>query len=307
MRRRDAIALQLRASRDTLLTLALIASAGCDNGQASQPTMTMMNVPLGGSPASNTSGTGGAAGQTPMPTAGSTASDGGIPDAAPVDTGAPMVKDAGPDPTVSVEDDAGPWVPPDPTCVDGRWKLAPGFLLSRKVDYVADRDVVFLDGGMQATDTLSSAGVACASATNKAGCMASLAEVPALGRHLVTTAGDNVRLWNIAAARGLFGLIDTPAEAVFWAQTNSMFQVPCTAKITPREGYFELKGLFYSGGCGAISPATVFTATVGSDGTVQQVTSMPLDGGCPDASVGTTPTTPPPVPPDGMPQPPIMP
>lgn len=264
-----------------LLTLALLASAGCDDGEPTQPTMTTMNVPLGGSPASNTSGTGGGAGQISMQAAGSTANDGGIPDASPADTGAPVIKDAASDPVVSVEDDAGAWVPPEPTCAGGRWKLAPGFLLSRKVDYVADRDVVFLDGGMTASDTLSSAGVPCASATNKPGCMTSLAEAPSFGRHLVTTSGDSVRIWPLSAARGLFGLIDTPAEAVFWIQTNSMFSVPCTATITPRDGYFELKGLFNSGGCAAIAPPLVFTGTVGSDGTVQQVTSMPLDGGCP--------------------------
>lgn len=206
-----------------------------------------------------------------------------------------MIVDAGRDPVVSVEDDAGPWVPPDPVCVDGRWKLAPGFLLSRKVDYVADRDAVFVDAGVIGTTTLSSAGVPCASATNVANCMAALAEPSGFGRHLVTTAGDNVRLWTTSAARTILGLIDTPAEALYWAQTNSVYEIPCTAKVTPRDGYFELKGLFFQGGCYASSPPSLYTATVGSDGTVQQVTSIPLDGGCPaDASTPVLPGMPPP-------------
>jgi hypothetical protein len=293
MRRRNSIAPQLRASRDTLLTLALLASVGCDNGESAKPSTLLTDASMAGSQASNNSGTGGAAGQTATPTAGTISIDAGMPDASPTDAGMPVIVDAGRDPVVSVDDDAGPWVPPDPVCVDGRWKLAPGFLLSRKVDYVADRDVVVTDGGAVGTVTLSSAGVPCASATNMANCMAALAEPPGLGRHLVTTAGDNVRLWTVTAARTVLGLIDTAAEAVYWLQNNSIYEVPCTAKITPRDGYFELKGLFFQGGCNASSPPTLYTATVGSDGTVQQITTMPLDGGCPpDASTPGMPSVP---------------
>jgi hypothetical protein len=177
--------------------------------------------------------------------------------------------------------DGGAWTPPELKCADGVWQLAPGFLLARKVDYVADRDTVFDDAGMGTVKTLSSAGMPCASATNMENCLSALQESTPFGRHLVTTAGDNVRLWNLSSVRTLFGLIDTPAEAIFWATHNSIFQVPCTAKITPRDGYFELSGLYYSGGCAATAPPTVYTASVGGDGTVQQITSMPLDGGCP--------------------------
>jgi hypothetical protein len=215
--------------------------------------------------------------------------DAGMPHIQPEDSGLPMPMDAEVEAGFAPDSDGSTaWVPPEPRCVDGVWQLAPGFLLARKVDYVADRDQKFDSdgGGLVGLQTYSSAGVPCASATNMASCMSALQEpTTGLGRHLVTTAGDNVRLWPLPSVRTLFGLIDTSAEAVFWASTNSIFQVPCAARITPRDGYFELKGLFYQGGCANTSPPTTFTATVGSDGTVQQITSMPLDGGCPvDAS-----------------------
>lgn len=142
---------------------------------------------------------------------------------APALDAAPPAFDAAPAtrPGMTNDEDAGPDVTAAPSCTDGQWVLAPGFLLSERVDYVEDRnDQIW-------PYTMSSAGTPCATARDKVLCMESLkVETMFLGRHLLATAGDKVRVWNGASAFQLLGLIDTPSEAMWVAQVQGM-QVTC--------------------------------------------------------------------------------
>jgi hypothetical protein len=188
------------------------------------------------------------------------------------------------------DDDAGPWVPPDPTCVDGEWRLAPGFLVSRHIDYVADRDTFLPDGGLSllpdggfSTDTLrtlSSAGMPCATATDQAKCQTALAQPNTFGRHLVTTAGDNVRLWSGSVGRTLLGLLDTPSEALWWLSISGSYRAPCSAKVYPSDGGFTVENVEPSSGCYTPPdvPPPMYTVIVNSaDGALHELPAA--DGG----------------------------
>lgn len=161
-----------------------------------------------------------------------------VPDAQPmVDAGPSM--DAMPVMPMVMEDDAGEWMPPDPVCVDGVWKLAPGFLLSRRVEYVADRETPIVDGMVQNVTILwSEAGMACASAKERERCLERTKFSGGIGRHLITTAGDTVSLWDRGAAIKLLGVIDTPAEALWWTFAQSVYLLPCDVRWeASKEGY----------------------------------------------------------------------
>jgi hypothetical protein len=144
--------------------------------------------------------------------------------------------------------DAGTWVPPDPTCSDGDWRLAPGLLPAMHVDYIADRDLRFptADAG-EPTPTqpelvvLSSAGKPCANARDHAACEKALALRPQFGRHLVTTSGDAVHLW-LAPALPLLGQIDTPSEAL-WLLQNLHGPLTCNARVSRDGDDFIVSGL----------------------------------------------------------------
>jgi hypothetical protein len=148
-------------------------------------------------------------------------------DAAPADAGLPSEAD----------DDAGPYVPPDPKCVNDAWLLAPGFLPAKRVDYIADRTV---DGFTPSV--LSSLGVPCATALDRANCQASLLLEVQLARHLLTTAGDSVRLWPPgAAALEVLGAIDTPAEALWWLSANRGYALTCATQFAKTERGIEVR------------------------------------------------------------------
>lgn len=145
--------------------------------------------------------------------------------------------------------DAGPWVPPDPECTGKDWRVAPGLLPAKHVDYIADRDLRFPDAGPPDQPqpvnpelvVVSSAGMACANATDRAACETALALNPQFGRHLVTTSGDSVRIWP-APAMPLLGVIDTPAEAV-WMVIVTRGPLTCDATITRDDDGFLITGL----------------------------------------------------------------
>jgi hypothetical protein len=237
----------------------------------------------------------GSAGTPGIPTPPTKLPDAQVP-SVPSDAGVPMTTDAM---VVHVEDDddAGSWVPPDPECVGGEWRLAPGFLLAKKVDYVADRTTFVLDGGMldDKTTTLSSAGMACASSSDKERCQAGLA-LPASdqGRHLVTTAGDSVRLWNAGVAGNLLGQIDTKSEAVWWSIMRGSYILPCNVKVELGDGGFTVSGAV-SSACGPIpDPSThrPLNLWVGKTGELLEsglqdpngfLCGPPSDGGVPTA------------------------
>ncbi|HKP58090.1 MAG TPA: hypothetical protein VJV78_15265 [Polyangiales bacterium] len=246
--------MQRPASIRVALTAFGLACAACTNDapppQAMLPVDPVAGAPSAGAPAA---GGGGSAGMTQIHMQ-PDAMVQGIPDAGPKP----------PDATVHVmdDDDAGPdWVPPDPVCEGkGDWRLAPGFLLARKVDYVADRlTKIVEETGLPAPKAtiLSEAGVPCASASEKAACRAALDLMTTdLGRHLITTAGDSVRLWNPGVAGNLLGLIDTKSEAVWWAISRGGYLLPCTAKVEKAMGGFNLLGAV-SSACGPVpDPST---------------------------------------------------
>jgi hypothetical protein len=206
-------------------------------------------------------------------------SDGGLPEAA----------------------DAGAFVPPEPKCVDNEWRLAPGFLPAIHVDYIADRDLRVADAGAgQPMSTqadlvvLSSAGEACANASDHARCESALALNPQLGRHLVTTSGDTVRIWPAPALR-LLGEIDTSAEAV-WTVLTSRGVVPCDAAVVREDGGTVITGLpnwsctaFADGGIAQTASARVLP----NGGIADVLTDAGmLLGDCPDAAAPTPSTMP---------------
>lgn len=132
--------------------------------------------------------------------------------------------------------DAGTFVPPEPTCEDGHWNLAPGFLPAMRVDYIADRESSFTPGGPDGTPTgpeprvLSSVGVPCANASDRARCEAQLKVPIQVNRHLLTTAGDSVRVWPFPSTLRLLGAIDTTAEAL-WVLAVQRGEQPCNIEI----------------------------------------------------------------------------
>jgi len=247
--------MQRTASIRVALTALGLACAACNNG-APPPQATSPIAPAAGAtvPALPAAGSAGIPAPPPME-ARPDAMPQAVPDAGP--PAIPMPTDA----MVQVveEEDAGPWVPAEPECVDGQWRLAAGFLLARKVDYIADRMILILDGGVldDKLTILSSAGIPCASASNKHNCMAGLAlPVTEQGRHLVTTAGDNVRLWSSGGAGALLGLIDTKSDALWWALTRGGYLFTCETKIATDTGGFNIRGAV-SSACGPVpNPST---------------------------------------------------
>ncbi|HKU39219.1 MAG TPA: hypothetical protein VJR89_13755 [Polyangiales bacterium] len=244
----------MQPSASTLLVLTVLLSA-CSNEPSNPAASAQLSDAAAGTQApALAAGSGGRAEPPPPP---------------PMDAGANL--DAGPRPTpdamvhVTDDDDAGPSLP-KPLCVQGKWQLAPGFLLAQRVDYVADRDPDFSAPNPDGSFTprvLSSAGKACASATDKAKCEASLALSPQAGRHLVTTAGDSVRIWAQGpGASAILGLIDTPSEALWWVSAlGGNYLITCDVQVeevtagTSTIG-FLLKNV-YSAVCGSVpSPMT---------------------------------------------------
>jgi hypothetical protein len=138
---------------------------------------------------------------------------------------------------VQPDDDAGPYTPPDPKCADDVWRLAPGFLPAKRVDYIADRDA-----SPAVPLVLSAIGTPCATARDRAACEASLALAVPFARHLVTTAGDSVRIWPAgSAALELLGAIDTPAEALWWLTAAHGYSTTCATQVTKTDRGFEVR------------------------------------------------------------------
>ena len=241
--------LQLTATR-TLAALAALVLASCSNDPVADA------KPLRPVEAPNAS--------EPMNTAGSTSAGRTAPTPV-VDSGAPDSQvDADVDPQMDAavpnidDDDAGTWVPPELECEDDVWRLAPGFLVAQRIEYVADRSITFSEvTGQPVVTTLSEAGERCGGAKNKPACEKALELIPPVGaRHLVTTLGDSVRVYDQASILSIFGRIDTPAEALWYAQNVLGFFLRCNVIVTPltNEDGFEIKNLLGMGVCGSIPP-----------------------------------------------------
>ncbi|HKU39876.1 MAG TPA: hypothetical protein VJR89_17070, partial [Polyangiales bacterium] len=156
-------------------------------------------------------------------------------DAGPIDAMSPVHDD---------DDDAGTWVPPEPACTEGVWRLAPGFRVAMPLDYIADRETPSDLMGLPTGDTilLSEAGVACATASDRKRCLDVIHVSGGIRRHLLTTGGDSVRLWNLELAPRVLGMIDTPAEAIWWLLANNAYLVPCEAEVVASELGYVVKG-----------------------------------------------------------------
>jgi hypothetical protein len=169
----------------------------------------------------------------------------------------------------------------DPACVDGVWRLAPGFLVAHHVDYVADRDDAPSGSAAAQTgipSTLSSAGIACANASDVERCRRALLE-PSPGRHLVTTAGDSVRIWSAAFARELLGRLDTPSEVLWWVSVIPQFRTPCDATVHEHDAGYLVSGLEPSRDCvpRGTTPEKI-SVVIGADGSREQITGTPVCG-----------------------------
>jgi hypothetical protein len=122
-------------------------------------------------------------------------------------------------------------------CDADRWLLAPHFALAYDVDYVADRiamapivDEQQIDNAKTVAEVVSEHGEPCATASDRARCQAALVVPVSPSRHLLTTQGETVRLWDAASANTLFGAIDTPEEAIWWLIARD-YHVACDANI----------------------------------------------------------------------------
>jgi hypothetical protein len=202
-----------------------------------------------------------------LPNPAASAGAGGAATAGHAGAAQPPLRDAG----AMQDEDAGPYIPPKPRCSDGVWQLAQGFLPAMPVDYIADRS--FDAVGM--VMVLSELGKACSGATNQAGCQASLSLPVQVGRHLVSTQGDSVRVWAFNAVPQLLGVVDTPAEALWYLLARG-YTVPCGAKVAAHADRYEVRGVispFINNGCGPVGAADAgaqptATITVRRDGFV---------------------------------------
>ena len=210
--------------------------------------------------------------------------------------------------------DAGPWVPPDPGCGDdGRWLLAPGFLPAKRVDYIADREIAFEEGtGPDGTGAvggsaaggvvpvvrvISSAGMPCANARNRDACEKGLKLPTSVGRHLVTTAGDTVKIWTFPGVLQLLGAIDTASEAM-WVLTATRMEPSCKATIGHDDDGFIVSGLPNFGCATMIDGGPVANASSRVRANAE-VSDIVVDGGlgpCPPIEVPDAAVQPDPVP-----------
>jgi hypothetical protein len=164
----------------------------------------------------------------------------------------------------------------EPKCEEGVWQLASGFLVAQHVDYVADRASKLTASNEISMDeprTFSSAGMPCATARDVGRCRNALRRPSSLGRHLVTTAGDSVKLWPATAARNLLGLLDTRSEALWWVIVSQGYVVPCDATVREKGGGYTVEGVEQMPGCypiGTVPPKlSVFVNS--ADGMLSEV------------------------------------
>jgi hypothetical protein len=133
------------------------------------------------------------------------------------------------------------------TCDDSQPQLAPHLHLLRRVDFVADR---YLDR------VLSSAGEPCSGAVDREPCRAAVQVPYEGGRHLLTTEGDSVRVWEGTAALELLGKVDTGAEALWLAAATGRL-VTCDSAAEATALGFVLTGVRSSGLCPNVEPQPV--------------------------------------------------
>jgi hypothetical protein len=257
--------------------LASLISAACDDAA---PMSAPPDAALAATTAGMMSGAAGTTSNEPPPTP--------SVDSGPVVPSRDLDASAGPDasdasgPSDEDEDDAGvpEPSPTEPTCDANVWVLAQGFRLSQPVDYVADRDLSFGPSGDLENGVISSRGTPCATATDRVRCEAALKLPVNAGRHLVTTAGDTVKVWDATTARTIFGALDTKAEVIWFLTQAGGVIIPCTVSITESATGYLVEGFALDNGCGDPGPPYGGRLTVEPNALVMIVEISPVTDGC---------------------------
>jgi hypothetical protein len=87
---------------------------------------------------------------------------------------------------------------------------------------------------------ISEQGAACATARNRERCEEDLLLDAGASRQLVTTEGDDVRLWTMPGALNVLGDIDSAAEAL-WVASAQGYVIDCSGKVTAQDGRFAIE------------------------------------------------------------------
>ena len=166
--------------------------------------------------------------------------------------------------------DARPTQIDQPWCVDGSVaNLASGLTLAREVDYVADRGPI---------EVLSQRGTACGTARDAAACRARIAAASTLQRNLLTTEGDDVRIWLVDAAPELLGAIDSPEEAL-WIAAASDYVIGCNSKVSRVEKRYVIDNALRTGGMCQFDLDVRATIAVDEAGQIEELSTVNLPAG----------------------------
>ena len=158
-----------------------------------------------------------------------------------------------------------------PVCTGGQLgPLVPGMTLIRAVDYLAD----VANGGV-----ISDIGAVCEHALDRARCADTVTAARAGSRRLVTTEGDEVRVWTPERPQALLGEIDVVEEALwlFIANGNAFSCGGEVVIVADAEGFvFNTSRFEPSGPCMGSTKRPV-RIRVGRDGTIaDESTSTPM-------------------------------
>jgi hypothetical protein len=154
-----------------------------------------------------------------------------------------------------------------PGCETGEPNLIEGFTLGREVDYIADR---------WGDEVLSARGVPCSGALDPALCQGKLdAAGNQFFRNLLTTKGDEVRIWEGPAAVSLFGGIDTVSEAA-WLASAFEYHVPCNAMFVRVFDVYVIDGV--EGRFGCIDTQALVTLSISPAGDVSELSFAFVEG-----------------------------
>lgn len=157
--------------------------------------------------------------------------------------------------------------------MDKGWSLIHGFDLEQPVDFVADESF---------NGVLSQKGTSCLDAPEGSRCFEDFKQ-PFDGRHLRTTEGETVRLWNVDAVGELFGAIDRPEEALWLADAHG-YVVPCTSNVQKHATSITItnakRGEF------SCEPIWEGKIRIDEDGVIAELEGVDMQQGC---SVGRRP------------------
>lgn len=132
--------------------------------------------------------------------------------------------------------------------------------LDEPVDFLAMRQLGYIDTGGGPGDDVWSTGEACATATDPTTCAddLELTHEDAIGwshrggwqrSYLVTTAGDTVSLYDhVDELPTLFGALDTPAEGLFFADAQK-YQTKCQSLVESDAGNWRMEAKIYTSLC----------------------------------------------------------